>query len=457
MSEAFEQQAFNRALLDFLAEAVTPFHAVAAMRRRLLDAGFTALDEAQPWTLVPGGRYFVVRNGSSIVAFLHGSESPPVQGVRMVGAHTDSPCLMIKPNPERLRHGCFQLGVEVYGGALLNPWFDRDLSLAGRVSYADTAGALRSALVDFREPVAFIPSLAIHLDREANNSRKVNPQTDILPVLALHEPRAAGAAGEGAAAAGSDAREPQLRRLLAAQLARAGEPVERVLDYELCLYDTQLAALVGLEQELISSARLDNLLSCFIGLQALLACDGRHSALLVCTDHEEVGSTSAIGALGPMLRTVLARLAGEGPTDEAALAALIERSVLISADNAHALHPNFADRHDDRHGPRLNGGPVIKINANQRYATNSQTAGLFRLLASELGVPVQSFVTRTDMACGSTIGPLTAATVGVRTLDVGVPQLGMHSIRELAGVADSLALARILRAFMDRPAPLIGA
>jgi aspartyl aminopeptidase len=439
-----DQSSFNAELLAFLRESVTPFHAVAAMRRRLQAAGFVPLSEDQPWRLEPGGRYFLLRNGSSVVAFIWGSEHPPLEGMRMVGAHTDSPCLMVKPNPERLRQGCFQLGVEVYGGALLNPWFDRDLSLAGLVSYADGDGRLRTALVDFEQPVAFIPSLAIHLDREANNSRKVNPQTDILPVLSLHSE------------AGS---EPVLRQLLAERLSGAGEPVAQVLDYELCLYDSQPAALVGLQRELISGARLDNLLSCFMGLSALLSCDGRQSALLACNDHEEVGSTSAVGALGPMLRTLLARVAGAGSGseagDEAALAALIERSMLISADNAHAIHPNFADRHDDRHGPRMNAGPVIKLNANQRYATTSQTAGLFRLLAAQEEVPVQSFVVRTDMPCGSTIGPLTAATLGVRTLDVGVPTLGMHSIRELAGAADSWALTRVLRAFMNHPAPLI--
>lgn len=423
---------FNSGLFDFLSRATTPFHAVSAMTASLDAAGFESLDKTgQGVSTHPGGRYYLTRNDSSLIAFTHGAEHAPRDGLHMVGAHTDSPCLMVKPNPERLRQGCFQLGVEVYGGALLNPWFDRDLSLAGRVSYADEHGSLATGLLDFRSPLAVIPSLAIHLDREANSARSINPQTDILPLLAL------AGAGE----------EPALRDLLAGTLKDSGHPVARVLDYELCFYDVQPPALVGLNEEFIASARLDNLLSCYTGLQALLASDPAHSSLLVCNDHEEVGSTSAVGAQGPMLRSLLMQLAG----DEKAFARMLDRSVMISADNAHAVHPNYADRHDECHGPRLNGGPVIKHNANQRYATSSETAGLYRLLAEQEGIPVQSFVVRTDMACGSTIGPLTAAELGVRTLDVGVPTLAMHSVRELAGSEDARNLWRVLRRFFGHP------
>ncbi len=431
-----DQAEFNRGLCDFLDVATTPFHAVADMARRLAAAGFTALAEGGEWSLAPGGRYFVTRNGSSLIAFVVGRDQSPQEGLRMVGAHTDSPCLMVKPSPEKLRHGCFQLGVEVYGGALLNPWFDRDLSLAGRVSYRNGSGELRTALIDYREPVAFIPSLAIHLDREANNSRKVNPQTDILPLLSLP------ATDEAI----------DFRGLLRArlQVEHPGCDVEQVLDYELCCYDTCRAALVGLEQQFIAGARLDNLLSCYTGLRALLDGDGAAGGLLVCNDHEEVGSLSAAGAQGPFLRSVLRRIAG----DEENCARLVERSMLISVDNAHAIHPNYADRHDENHGPRMNRGPVIKINTNQRYASNSETSGLFRLLAAEEGVPVQAFVVRTDLACGSTIGPITAGAIGVRTLDVGVPTLGMHSIRELAGAGDARDLCRVLTRFYNHPGPL---
>jgi aspartyl aminopeptidase len=325
----------------------------------------------------------------------------------------------------------FQLGVQVYGGALLNPWFDRDLSLAGRVSYQCPEGQLRVALVDFRQPIATIPSLAIHLDREANKSREINPQTAILPVLCLL----------------GDEEKLDFRTLLHRQLLleHPHSAVQQVLDYELSLYDMQAPALIGLRQEFIASARLDNLLSCFTGLQALLESDGTMSALLISNDHEEVGSVSTSGANGSLLTSVLNRLAGS----HSSYAALADGSMMMSTDNAHAVHPNFADRHDENHGPLLNRGPVIKVNASQRYATNSETSGLFRMLAAMEEVPVQSFVVRNDMACGSTIGPISAGVTGIRTLDIGVPTLGMHSIRELAGSRDAWDLCRLLRRFYN--------
>ncbi|MBE9540415.1 MAG: M18 family aminopeptidase, partial [Proteobacteria bacterium] len=278
------QQAFNRQLCQFLSTATTPFHAVAIMSTHLADAGFVALDEADSWNLTPGGKYFLQRNGSSLVAFVIGSKSGPVDGLRMVGAHTDSPCLMVKPNPEKIKQGYFQLGVEVYGGALLNPWFDRDLSLAGRVSFETQDGRLSSALIDYRRAVAIVPSLAIHLDREANKNRKINPQTDILPILCQLDHKD----------------KPDFRAILRARLLEEHPDcgVKQVLDYELSFYDTQSPAVIGLNEEFIASARLDNLLSCFTGLQALLQSTGESSSLLVCNDHEEVGSLSAAGAQG---------------------------------------------------------------------------------------------------------------------------------------------------------------
>lgn len=422
---------FNRGLCEFLSRAVTPFHAVAEMVKQLESLGYQRLLEDHAWSLQAGQRYFVTRNDSSLIAFGLGSEAGPAEGVRMVGAHTDSPCLMVKPTPETVRQGYLQLGVEVYGGALLNPWFDRDLSIAGRVSFQCSKGLLRSALIDFREPIAVIPSLAIHLDREANKSRSVNPQKDIPPVLCQVAENENG----------------DFRALLHRQLLKEHPEcdVKTVLDYELCFYDTQPAAVIGLNREFIASARLDNLLSCYTGLQALRASDGHAAVLLVCNDHEEVGSLSAAGANGPFLASVLKRIAGEPDT----FSALTERSMMVSADNAHGVHPNFADRHDENHGPRLNAGPVLKVNANQRYASNSETTGLFRVLAEHQGVPLQSFVVRSDMGCGSTIGPITAGETGVKTLDIGVPTFAMHSIRELAGSADAAQLAELLTGFYN--------
>ncbi|MFT6163298.1 MAG: aspartyl aminopeptidase [Zhongshania aliphaticivorans] len=417
---------FNEDLLRFLDASPTPFHAIETMAMALRAAGFEALDERDEWQLKPGGRYFVVRNGSSLVAFSCGESNLLQRGWRMVGAHTDSPNLKVKPTPELHRHGYFQLGVEVYGGALLNPWFDRDLGLAGRVNYENSQGDMRSCLLNIARPVGLIPSLAIHLDREANNSRTVNPQKD-LPVVLLQ----------------SDEKQ-DFRALLAEALAAQGvADVATVLDYELSFYDCQNAAIVGWNGDFIASARLDNLLSCYIGMQALLKSDAQSHTILVCNDHEEVGSQSAVGAQGPMLESVLRRIAG----DEVSLQRAMANSMMISADNAHGIHPNFSDRHDANHGPLLNAGPVIKNNVNQRYATNSDTSSLFRRLCADEDVAVQSFVVRSDMACGSTVGPLTAAALGVKTLDVGVPTFAMHSIRELAGSQDAFKLTKVLAAF----------
>jgi aspartyl aminopeptidase len=399
------------------------------MRAQLDDADFEALDENADWSLANNRGYYIIRNGSSIVAFRTGKKDIVASGIRMVGAHTDSPCLKVKPNPELCRKGFFQLGVEVYGGALLNPWFDRDLSLAGRVTVLDNTGKIRDTLVNFHKPIAFIPSLAIHLDREANSNRTVNAQTDLPPVL-MQVP-------EEEDASFADVLQDQVE-------LEAGIRVNKILGFELNFYDSQPSGFVGLKNDFIASARLDNLLSCYIGLQALLNTSDDEAVLLVCSDHEEVGSMSAEGAQGPFLSSVLDRWCGAGR------ARAIVRSMMISADNAHGLHPNYMDKHDENHGPVLNQGPVIKVNHNQRYATNSRSAAVYRHISDELGMPYQTFVVRSDMACGSTIGPLTAGNIGVTTLDIGVPQFGMHSIREFAGSRDGYTLFQVLKAFMQR-------
>ena len=421
----------NQGLIDFLQASPTPFHATASLAMRLEAAGYQRLDERETWRTEAGGRYYVTRNDSSIIAFKLGKRSLVEGGIRLVGAHTDSPCLRVKPHPELQRQGFFQLGVEVYGGALLAPWFDRDLSLAGRVTFRRD-GKVESQLIDFELPIATIPNLAIHLNREANQGWAINPQTELPPILAQ--------------IAGTEPAD--FRALLASQLA--GEHslnADAVLDYELSFYDTQPAAVIGLSRDFIAGARLDNLLSCYAGLQALLDSADSETCVLVCTDHEEIGSSSACGADGPMLEQVLRRLL----TDEDAFVRTIQRSLLVSADNAHGVHPNYPDKHDANHGPKLNAGPVIKINSNQRYATNSETAGFFRHLCLENEVPVQSFVVRSDMACGSTIGPITASQLGVRTVDIGLPTFAMPSIRELAGSHDLAHLVTVLSAFYCSP------
>ena len=417
----------NQGLIDFLRNSPTPFHATRSLAQRLETAGYHRLDERDTWRSEGSGRFYITRNDSSIIAVKLGKRPLAESGIRMVGAHTDSPCLRVKPHPELHRQGFWQLGVEVYGGALLAPWFDRDLSLAGRVTYR-AAGKVESQLIDFQQPLAVIPNLAIHLNREANQGWAINAQNELPPILAQL------AAGENR----------EFRDLLAEQLSREhGITADAVLDFELSFYDTQAAAVVGLEGDFLCGARLDNLLSCYAGLQALLASSAQESCVLVCTDHEEVGSSSACGADGPMLEQVLRRLMPAGD----AFVRTIQRSLLISADNAHGLHPNYPDKHDGNHGPLLNGGPVIKVNSNQRYATSSETAGFFRHLCLTEEVPVQTFVTRSDLGCGSTIGPITASRLGVRTVDIGLPTFAMHSIRETAGSHDLAHLVKVLTAF----------
>lgn len=418
---------FNSALIDFLNASPTPFHAVAMMRAALLDAGFSELAEGDAWQIRAGARCFVVRNDSSLIAFRLAPKVSLVSGLRMVGAHTDSPCLKLKPNPIMSVKGYVQLGVEVYGGALLNPWFDRDLALAGRVTLRDRRGRLRNVLIDLREPLATIPSLAIHLDREANDTRSINKQTMLPPVLGL------------AGAREFDLYKYVMSAVRANDRALAGA---ELLALDCAFYDTQAAALIGLDHAFIAGARIDNLLSCYVGMRALIDSRSPNSELLVCNDHEEVGSVSAAGARGNFLRSVLTRLAGS----EEDFARAMSASLLISTDNAHGVHPNFADKHDSRHGPLINAGPVLKFNANQSYATSSETAAVVRHAAQSAEIALQEFVARTDMGCGSTIGPLTAAELGVRTVDIGVPTFAMHSIRELAGSADAHALYRLLLA-----------
>lgn len=418
----------NQSLIDFIDASPTPFHAVSNIVQRLERAGYQRLYENANWSVNKEGCYYIIRNRSSIIAFRLSSNDLTSTGFRMLGAHTDSPCLQVMPQPEIKQHGYWQLGIAVYGGALLAPWFDRDLSIAGRVTFTHEE-KLKSRLINFERPIAIIPNLAIHLHRDANKGWNINPQTELSPIVYC------------------DDNQPfDLKKLLAEQifLEHGLQDVE-VLDYELSLYDTQKGNVIGLNKDFIASARLDNLFSCYASLEALLTADKHENCLFVFTDHEEVGSCSACGADGPFLEQVLSRLL----PDAVSLNRCIQNSILISVDNAHAQHPNYPNKHDDRHAPRINSGPVIKINSNQRYATNSITAGFFRNLCNINKVPVQTFVVRSDMACGSTIGPLTAGRIGIKTIDIGTPTFAMHSIRETAGSKDLAYLVKALKAFYE--------
>ena len=409
-------------LIDFIAKSPTPFHATKNLVDLFSKKGYIHLDEGQEWSIKPKTGYVVTRNDSSIIAFQTGDDLN--QGINMIGAHTDSPCLRIKPNPDIKKHSYTQLGVEVYGGALLHPWMDRDLSIAGRVSGVNKDGSLFHDIIDFEKAVATIPNLAIHLDRDANKNKTINPQTN-LPILL----------GQNL--------DQDFKTLL---LKYCNDQAESVLEFELSCYDTQRPSLVGLNDEFVCAARLDNLLSSYIGARALLDNNApEKAALFIATDHEEVGSASACGAQGPFLKSVLERLT----SNAGALTQVITRSSMISCDNAHGIHPNYADKHDQNHGPILNQGLVIKINNNQRYASNSISSAKFKQVCEKQGIPTQTFVVRSDMGCGSTIGPITATELGIETLDIGAPQWAMHSIRETAGRQDCDYLYRALLAYIS--------
>jgi aspartyl aminopeptidase len=423
-------------LLAFLDRSPTPYHAVAECVRRLSGAGFRPLEVANTWELGAGDRRYAVRDGGSLVAFEVGQVAAAESGFRWIGAHTDSPNLRLKPRPDDTSHGYRRLGVETYGGVLLHTWLDRDLSLAGRVVLRGHDRP-RSVLIDFARPLLRVPNLAIHLQREIHTEGlKLNPQTQAVPVLGL----------EGT---------PPLPELLAQEL-RAGDVeagAEDVLGFDLMAYDTQPAVVAGARGEFVQASRLDNLASCHAAVTALVRATrsgpGAPTRGLVLYDHEEVGSRSASGALGPLLAETLDRIAsGAKDAGRDALPRALARSLLVSADMAHAVHPNFADKHDPGHRPQIGGGPVIKHNAGQAYASDAHTAALFADLCRRAGVTPQYFVARNDMACGSTIGPISAARVGLPTVDVGNPMLSMHSCREMAGAADVAPMVDVLASFL---------
>jgi aspartyl aminopeptidase len=417
-------------LFAFINHTPTAYHAVVNSVDILSRQGFNRLDEGASWQNLLPGSYYVTRNGSSLIAFTLTDEPHTGLPLRMAGAHTDSPGLKIKPNPVQLRHGCVQLGVEVYGGALLAPWFDRNLSIAGRISWTRDNEPMRCSLIDFQRPVATIPSLAIHLDREANTKRSIDKQTDLVPMVML---------------APGTTTPPSFSELLREELIRQHPEAANatILAFDLFLYDTQPLCRVGMNGEFVTGSRLDNLLSCHALVRAMAASPANRNRLIILNDHEEVGSLSMAGAQGPFLRSVLERLYPNPDLRQRVIAG----SLFLSVDNAHAVHPNFAGKHDPDHLPLLNQGPVIKTNAGQRYATDALTAGMFRQFCAKAKVPCQEFVMRNDLACGSTIGPLTAAEIGVPTVDIGVPQLAMHSIRETIGHLDGWYLLQALTAF----------
>lgn len=419
-------------LLRFLQDSPTPYHAVQSALARLTAEGFQPLDERASWKHLAPGRYALSRGGA-VVAFV--LPPGPARAFRLVGAHTDSPNLRLKPRPEYGKVGYHQVGVEVYGGALLNSWLDRDLGLAGRIMVRSRDG-LHERLVRIDRPIARIPQLAVHLDREVNDRGLVlNRQEHLPPVLGL-----------------TDESHPHALRDLCARELDA-DPAD-LLGFDLMFFDLTAPVAAGLADEFVFSARLDNQAMCHASLRALLAAapavvEGSPVPVAVLFDHEEVGSNSDTGAATPLLPMLLERLVLATGGDRDDYHASIARSLCVSADMAHAVHPNYPDRHEARHRPVLNGGPVIKVNTQQRYATCARTGALFEHLCRNLSIPVQFYAHRTDLPCGSTIGPITATLLGIPTLDVGNPMLSMHSAREMGGTADPALMTRALTAFFS--------
>lgn len=422
------------ALIEYLNASPTPFHAVEAATARLRAAGATSLDEKEAWSFgkdLAGRTVYLERNGSSLLAFrLPADPGSPRVRFRILAAHTDSPCLKLKPNAPAPTANYSQWGVEVYGGVLFNSWLDRDLGLAGRVSRMGEDGKVASRLVSLDGRAVRIPQLAIHLDRGVNeNGLVLNAQRHLVPVLGLTEP--------------SD-------RSFEGWLTEAAGAPMGTFSFELLLHDRTPAGYGGMDDEFVFSGRLDNLAMSHAALHAFCAAGPADETVqaIALFDNEEVGSVSAQGAVSNLVSASLERvLAAMGRGREEFLPALA-RSHMISADMAHALHPNYPDRHEPSHYPLINHGPVIKGNASLRYATNSETAALFRGLCLRAGVPVQDFVNRTDLACGTTIGPHVSAALGLPTVDVGNPMLSMHSIREMAGSGDHGMMVRAMREFL---------
>lgn len=419
-------------LIAYLAASPTPFHAALESARQLQDAGFTGLAEQDAWPAEPG-RYLVVREGS-LIAWSTEHSSGPTTPTRVVGAHTDSPSLRIKPQPDYRSLDWSMLGVEPYGGGIWTTWVDRDLGVAGRVAVRDaTAPAgFTERLFVADEPLLRVSHLAVHLDRSINEADTLNPQLHLAPMWA-----------RGASGCFAD--------FLADQVGVADIDV---LGWDAMAFDTQRASYLGEDEEFIVGARMDNLATSYAGTRALIEACGSAPAVpttqvLALFDHEEIGSMTARGAFSSFLTTILERITASLGGEREDLHRSLARSVVASGDMAHATHPNYAERHEPRHLIAMNGGPVLKINVNGRYATDARGQAAFELACQQAHVPVQRFVMRTDLPCGSTVGPMTAALTGVTTVDFGAPTLSMHSIREMVGTADQQMYADCLTAFLS--------
>jgi aspartyl aminopeptidase len=430
MTISVETKKEAQALLDFIDASPSPWHAVSTVTADLKANGFKQLLEDQPWQFKKGGKYFIVRDGASVIAFVLGEQPIATSGFKIVGAHTDSPGLRLKPKAAHATNGIAQLGVEVYGGPIIATFTDRDLSLAGRVMVKKAGGGVESHSVCLTESVVRLPNLAIHMNRDVNSKGLLlNKQTQ-LPLIF------------GFAADTAEAHQ-QLTQALAKPLAINPEDI---ITWDLNVYDMQKGSLWGANQEFIANGQLDNLASCHAAIEALTAIE-KPASTSICAlfDHEEVGSESATGASGSFMLDVITRICSATKTSDEDRLRGFANSFFISADMSHAYHPNHPSAYEPNHHVTVNKGPVIKTNANQRYSTNADTAARFIQLCEKADVPYQEYAHRTDLGCGSTIGPTVAAQLGMATVDVGNPMWAMHSIRESAGAIDHGYMTAVLK------------
>jgi aspartyl aminopeptidase len=427
---------FAQELIDFIYESPTAFHAVERVKRELEPAGFVELKEEEKWEIKKGGKYYITKNDSAIIAFIAGSGEVEESGFKIIGAHTDSPTFRVKPHPEMVSENQYvKLNIEVYGGPILNTWLDRPLSIAGRVTLkSEDAFYPRTELVNIKKPIIVIPNLAIHMNRNVNSGVELNKQKDMLPLLSVVSEELE--------------KDKYLLNIIAKELK---VEMDEVLDFDLFLYEYEKGCIMGLNDEFISSSRLDDLSMVHAGIRALISSEvGLATNVMACFDNEEVGSTTKQGANSPYMAYVLERIVlSLGKSREDYFRALA-KSFMISADLAHAVHPNVGEKHDPVNRPVINKGPVIKISAAQSYTTDSNSCAVFEQLCRNAGVPVQKFVNRSDERGGSTIGPLSSTHVNIRSVDMGTPILAMHSVRELGGVKDHTYVTESFKEFYKK-------
>eukprot|EP00931_Biecheleriopsis_adriatica_P005253 TRINITY_DN106785_c0_g1_i1.p1 TRINITY_DN106785_c0_g1~~TRINITY_DN106785_c0_g1_i1.p1 ORF type:complete len:475 (+),score=106.95 TRINITY_DN106785_c0_g1_i1:90-1514(+) len=451
--------------VDFANETGSPYHCVSACAKLLRARGFQELADGGKWSLSKGGKYFVTKGGADVMAFVVGGKfsADGDSGMSMLGAHTDSPCLRLRPNSKLSSAGMLQVGVQTYGGGLWYTWFDRPLGFAGKVIMQDASGKIAEKLIRVAKPVMIIPSLAIHLQSpDERKAFSVNTETHIQPILCskMYDDEAAKESGRGDEAPkdGDSIMSRHHVALLELIAKEVGCKPTDILDADLCLMDAQPSNLVGLYEEFISSPRIDNLLStwgaiqgiCNFGDDAKAVADAKDICVAVSFDHEEVGSQSFTGADGDTLPTWLDRVLGSLDVPALVRPEVYSRSFLLSADCAHGVNPNYAAKHQAEHRPEFHKGIVIKTNANQRYATTPLTAALFREVCKRAEVPVQEFVVRNDSPCGTTIGPIISSKIGVRTIDIGAPQWAMHSCRETCASTDALHMITLSKVFFEQ-------